>query len=187
MSIPERIYNLAKGHLDKALQRWDEIDSRAQQELDSYMANQGDTNNMSAWDRAVGKINSAGAEKELRSAADRMDDTPPPVSLDALESSIAAERAATSSGSRNQPVSAARMPQTLIAAYKVLGVDAGADWLTVQKAYQELRERAAPDRFPAGSKEQEAAKNIQKRIESAYMMLSSALAPATDRFDRLEL
>jgi hypothetical protein len=188
MSIPDRLYNIAKGHLDRAVDRWGEIDAKAQQELDSFLAGRGgDTNNLSAWDRAVGKIGAASGEKELRSPADRMDDTPsgPEPSLDDLEASIAQkQQGASPSGASPAPLPAS---QTLLAAYKVLGVEPGSDYLTVRKAYRDLRERAAPDRFPEGSKEQEAALSIQRRIESAHMMLSNTLAPNSDRFDRLEL
>jgi DnaJ-domain-containing protein 1 len=188
MSIPDRLYNIAKAHLDLAVERWGEIDQRAQQELDNFMASHTDNNNVSAWDRAVNKISAGAAEKELRSPADQMEDSPmrPEPSLDALEASLAAQR---TSAPAPAPGTASANPQTptLLAAYKVLGVEPGSDYLTVQKAYNDLRERASPDRFPAGSKEQEAARNIQKRIESAHMMLSNILSPKSDRFDRLEL
>lgn len=180
---------MAKNHLDRAVERWGEIDAKAQQELDNFLANHTDNNNVSAWDRAVGRINSTAAEKELRNPADRMEDAPPDAQagLDALEASMAAQRTAARIAPQSGPIANAADAPTLMAAYKVLGVEPGADFLSVQKAYQDLRQRASPDRFPAGSKEQDAARSIQKRIDSAFMMLSNVLAPASDRFGRLEI
>lgn len=191
MSIPDRIYNLAKGHLDKMRQRWDEIDAAAQQEIDSVVASSRDTNSLSAWDRAAGKINSANAARELMPAASRIDETPQDADqqLDALEQSVSRRSGIGSAPSayRQTPGNGERQQQALSGAYKVLGLAPGADWMTIRETYQKLKERAAPERFPDASLEQNMAKDIQRRLDGAFMILTDALSPESARFDRLEL
>ncbi len=197
MGIPNRLYNIAKSQLDKAVERWQDIDSKAQQEIDSFMASHTDTNQQSSWERALGKINAGAAEFELRSAGARIDDKAlqPDPDLSALEAKIAAggtqqSLASSKQGSASPQLSSAQAQertQALVGAYKMLGLEPGADWAKVREAHGTLRERAAPERFGAGTPEQETAVSIQRRIDAAYMMISGALAPSGDRFDRLEL
>ncbi len=157
MGIPDRVFNLAKVQLDKVMTRWEEIDIKAQQEMDEFMARYQDNNGVSAWDRAMGKINQAQAAKELNNTSPMAESLPEP-SLDELERKIAIDRANAPAGSSPAPQNAPQpSTQTLIGAYKILGVEPGADMLSVQKAYQTLRERAAPERFPAGSPEAQTA------------------------------
>jgi DnaJ-domain-containing protein 1 len=166
MGIPDRLYKIAKSYVDSAKSRWDEIDSGAQRELDETMNSPA----LSAWERAQAKIQSARAQVQ----ADKefaQDHTEPPVPTPPAPAS-------TPSAS----------PNALEAAYKVLGVPPGGDILAVQKAYQELKLRANPARFTAGSPEQKTAQDIDRRLNTAYMVLANVLAPASDdRFDRLEI
>ena len=196
MSIPERLYNIAKGHLDKAIERWEDIDASARQEIDAVTMSQSSSSSMSAWDRAVGKINASNAARELDPPSQQFDPRRNVTEDDvnALEQSMGRNQGrAGSYASAQQPYSAQlQQPvsvsnQTLISAYSVLGVPPNADFLTVRTAYQQLKERASPDRFPAGSQEQKAAQDIQGRIDAAFMLLTNALAPDSARFDRLEL
>jgi hypothetical protein len=172
MSIPGRIYNVAKAHLDKALQRWDEIDERARQELDAITPRASTTGDSSAWERAAAKIAAARAAQELSASSSYPE--------------ITQEREARPPVDQLAPSSNVPQADALRAAYSIIGVAAGADWLTVQQAYSTLRDRAAPERFPAGSPEQVSAQAIRKRIDSAYVLLQNALCPSGDRFDRLE-
>src|SRR5438132_6320899 len=70
--------------------------------------------------------------------------------------------------------------------YRILGLDEGSDLSAVDAAYQKLMARCAPERFPEGSQEQQSAKEIMKRVESAYNALRDALDPTAGRFDKLE-
>ena len=193
MGIPNRLYNIAKSQLDKAVERWQEIDTKAQQEIDSYMASHIDTNQQSSWERALNKINAGAAESELRPASANIDDKElqPEPDLAALEAKIAAgsvqQTRSTSMSPQLSSTQAQERTRALIGAYKMLGLEPGADWAKVREAHTTLRERASPERFGEGSPEQETAVSIQRRIDAAYMMISGALAPSGDRFDRLEL
>ncbi len=191
MGIPNRLYNIAKSQLDKAVERWQEIDTKAQQEIDSYMASHTDTNQQSSWERALSKINAGAAESELRPASAKIDDKEllPQPDLAALEAKVAASGTLQNASPAPQlnPTQAQERTRALIGAYKMLGLEPGANWTAVRDSYNSLRERASPDRFAANTPEQETAVNIQRRIDAAYMMISGALAPSGDRFDRLEL
>ena len=168
MGLTDRVYNIAKSYLEKASQRWEQIDPTAQQELDQYT----DRSNMSAWDRAQAKIAAGDARRELRPAG--LDPpspaAPPPVQAPQT----------------TQPMAGNQSQSAIAAAYQILGVPPGSKIETVRDAYQKLVARAAPDRFPAGSAEQEQAQRIERRASAAYMMLADTLSPADDRFDRLE-
>ena len=72
-------------------------------------------------------------------------------------------------------------------AYKILGVPAGSDFLTVQTAANKLRERCAPSRFADGTQEQAEARMILQKVEEAYQVLQNALDPGAGRFDKLEI
>lgn len=71
--------------------------------------------------------------------------------------------------------------------YKILGLEDGADLSSVEAAYTKLAARCAPDRFPEGSSEREAASEILKRVEGAYSTLKESLDATVGRFDKLEI
>jgi len=171
MGLTDRVYNIAKGYLDKASQRWEQLDSNAQKELDQYT----DNSNTSAWDRAQAKIAALDAQRELKSTAE----TPPAAPVAPIQPKVSSVAGQQPTGSQSQ--------STIAAAYQILGIPAGSNIEAVRDAYQKLTARAAPDRFPAGSKEQAEAQRIERRACAAYMMLADALSPADDRFDRLEI
>jgi hypothetical protein len=175
MSIPDRIYKIAKNYLDAARSRWDEIDSSAQRELDDHVASPA----LSAFERAQAKIRNAQgdnqATKELNGSLNQANFTQAPSEATLEDPPLPL---VTPTPSQN----------ALLGAYKVLGVPEGSTLPTVQKAYQELQQRADPSKFPAGSQEQKMAQDIHRRVNGAYILLANALSPASDdRFDRLEL
>ena len=171
MGIADRVYNIAKGYLDKAAQRWEEIDETARRELDGYV----ESPELSAWERAQHKIESTQAQNQAslprtqEPVYDTLKDVPvgyePPI----------------------PQMSPPGQTATLDAAYRVLGVTPGSDYNTVRQAYDSIRQRTAGMKFEPGSPELEQAKRIQKRATAAYMLLASALRPNADRFDRLEI
>ncbi|HEX5323107.1 MAG TPA: J domain-containing protein [Capsulimonadaceae bacterium] len=178
MGLPDRIYRMAKAHLDQALSRWDQIDSRAQQELDDAVQSPA----LTAWERAQAKINAAQAAKEFTPIQPGAPDTVP------LAERLPVQPPPCPAPAETTPSMGARRPSDSMvqAAYTIIGVPAGSDFATVQGAYLRLKERASPERFPAGSADQAQAKNIERRINAAYMTLMDALSPSEDRFDRLE-
>ncbi len=71
--------------------------------------------------------------------------------------------------------------------YKVLGLEAGSDYSTVQAAYEKLAARCDPRRFPVDSAEQKQAQAILDRVNIAYDNLRKNLSPTESRFGKLEL
>ncbi|MBC8136983.1 MAG: J domain-containing protein [Fibrella sp.] len=71
--------------------------------------------------------------------------------------------------------------------YKVLGLEAGSDYPSVQAAYEKLAARCDPRRFPDGSAEQKQAEVILARVNTAYENLRKRLSPTESRFAKLEL
>ena len=178
MGIPDRIYRIAKAHLDQALDRWEQIDSNAQKELEDSMQPPA----LTAFERAQAKINAARAAREFTPV-------PPPGQTDSVPLAERLPAPTPSPTLQETPTvrSSARPSDNAIqAAYTVIGVQIGSDFATVQSAYLKLKERASPDRFPAGSTDQVKAKDIERKINAAYMTLMDALSPSEDRFDRLE-
>lgn len=168
MGLADRVYNLAKGALDKASQRWDELDERARQELDNYT----NSPTAGAWDRAQAKIDAAQARATASTPArpvvrDTLSDLPP--------------------GYEPPIPQVSPQPGTVDAAYRVLGIAPGSSFAAVKRAYETLQQRAAAAKFPDGSPELEKAKTIERRAAAAYMLLADTLQPADDRFDRLEI
>jgi DnaJ-domain-containing protein 1 len=185
MGLSDRVFNIAKGYLDKASERWQQIDNAAQQELDEYMDRS--QANPSAWDRAQAKISALDSARELRDPADTPLAGEPPFGSSTLAPASTAAQQTPFADAPTPHAAAAPPGSTMEAAYRILGIPAGADLVTVRTAYQKLMERAAPQRFPDRSPEQLQAQHIERRASAAYMMLVDALSPSDDRFDRLEL
>jgi hypothetical protein len=178
MGIPDRIYRIAKSHLDQALDRWEQIDSKAQKELDDAVQSPA----LTAFERAQAKINAARAAKEFTPL-------PPPGPPDTVPLAERLPAKAVSPTLQETPTarpSSHPSDNVVQAAYTIIGVPVGSNFVTVQSAYLKLKERASPDRFPAGSPDQIKAKDIERRINAAYMTLMDTLSPSEDRFDRLE-
>lgn len=72
-------------------------------------------------------------------------------------------------------------------ARKMIGVAEDADFKTIRKKFEELKERSDPAKFPAGSKEQTQAEQIQKRAYWAYNVLTEHFDATEKRFRTLEI
>jgi hypothetical protein len=72
-------------------------------------------------------------------------------------------------------------------ARRFLGVAEDADFATIRQAFDKLNKRSDPKNFPNGSREQEQAAEIQKRVHWAYATLTEDLDPTQKRFRSLEL
>lgn len=164
MSVPDRIYRIAKATLDAARGRLDDIDQRAASELEQALGPGGST------------LGSTSDDPMVRAAAK-------------IAASRASARTQRYNFSTSEPTQAEREADPVQTAYRVIGVPYGSDMSVVDKAVAELRSRAAPDRFPEGSPERDSAIKIHSRIDNAYAVLQDAKGQSAgvNRFDRLEL
>jgi preprotein translocase subunit Sec63 len=78
-------------------------------------------------------------------------------------------------------------PASLHLHYKVLGLEDGADFASVQSTYNKLASRCDPTRFPEGTEDRKMAEGIKARVDAAYQALRDALDSTAGRFDKLEL
>lgn len=72
-------------------------------------------------------------------------------------------------------------------ARKLLGVKEDATFAQIRKKFEQLNERADPNKFPSGSVEREQAILIQRRIAWAYQILTEKLDETEKRFRSLEI
>jgi hypothetical protein len=160
-----RAYNAARGYLDTARGRLEEIDSRAQAELERALP------------REAGSAPAAADDPFVRAAA----------KIAAAQESLTAQREEQKQRQNAETVSGSSPTDPITTAYKILGVPQGSDYPTVQAAVEQLRARCAPSRFPDGSAEQAEAQVILQHVDQAYQVLQEAIAPHGGRFDKLEL
>lgn len=77
-------------------------------------------------------------------------------------------------------------PDPLDYHYKLLGLEPGADFASVQIAYNKLAARCDPARFPAGSHEEQQARQIRERLDVSFKQLREVLDLTATRFNLLE-
>jgi len=184
MSIPERLYRLAKGKIGEIREMFDQ-DSDA--ELDPEL---------------LARVQRAQARKSARQELDDALDSDPTTgsagnttrpsarvspntslrSPDEIRSGVPKTASAST-----VPNSAVSTSDPLESHYRVLGLESGADFATVQAVYEKLLSRCRPERFPAGSPESTEALDIQNRLEATYKVLREALDPTARRFEMLEI
>ncbi|MCL5284074.1 MAG: hypothetical protein M1330_05150 [Armatimonadetes bacterium] len=122
----------------------------------------------------------ASARKELADAIPMPKAAPrPPVSYPRVSPPVTASNVPKSA---NPPVET----NPLAPHYRLFGLEPGADFKAVQSAYQRLKSRCDPSRFPNGSAEQQQANEILQRMEVAYSTLRESLDSTSGRFDKLE-
>ena len=155
--IPGRLLRLTKTYLEAAKDRLGEIDTRAQEEL-------------------TRALNRDDVHAGLSSSDDPME-----------RAQAKLNTARQMSSARQELSPATTQTDPIQTAYKIIGVPAGSDYLTVQTAVNKLRERCAPSRFPNGSIEQSQSQTILQKVEEAYQVLQAILDPGAGRFDKLEL
>jgi hypothetical protein len=184
MSIPERLYRLAKGKIGEIREMFDgqesdDIDPELLARVQRAQAHK--TARQELQDALEGEpgIQAAHAAPPRRSSSPT------------LRSPDEIRGAATgTAGTMHGSVAASVAPATqdpLAIHYKLLGLEPGADYATVQAVYEKLLSRCQPDRFPAGSPEAVEAHDIQNRLEASYKVLREALDPTARRFDMLEI
>jgi hypothetical protein len=185
-SIPERLARIVRHKFNEVKEHIERLDEEAQLELETEQK----------------RLQSrADARRELNDSVN----TPRAFDPETRASSDSAP-ASTSSGTRlrspeeiagglrsvGQPVSTPSAAATaaqhdpLLYHYRLLGVEPGGDFPTVQAAYNRLAARCDPARFPAGSQEEQEAKQIRDRLETSYKALREALDPTARRFGMLD-
>ncbi len=182
MSIPERLFRLAKGKAG---------------ELREYFDHLGENDELSSEEEAklVRSQQKKTARKELEEAIESPF-TPTLASSSQVERSRPASRPRTpeeisgvfsgSAASRNVAASN-QVADPLAPHYRLLGLESGSDYSTVQSVYEKLEERCRPDRFTAGSPEAKELEDIRTKLETAFHALRAALDPTARRFDLLEI
>ena len=182
MSIPERLYHLAKGKIGEIREIFDNQNSDA--DLDPEL---------------LARIQRAQSRKSARQELqDTIDGEPSPdrqmsfsapaprstSTLRSAEEIRGAGAGSTASASTGAPTTTA---DPLAAHFRMLGLEPGSDYAMVQAVYEKLSNRCKPDRFSPGSPEAVEAHDIQTRLDATYKVLREALDPTARRFDMLEL
>jgi hypothetical protein len=175
MSIPERLYNLARGKIGEIREMFDrESDADLDPEL------------LARIQRAQARKS---AREELQDALDVSEGPKPPsLAVPPVRTSTLrtpGEIRGTVTGQSAGVNGAA--PDPLAPHYRLLGLEPGTDFQTVQAVYEKLAARCKAGRFPAGSPEANEAQDIEERLEATYKVLREALDPTARRFDMLEI
>ncbi len=179
MSIPERLYRLARGKIGEIREMFDGQESDA--EIDPEL---------------LARIQRSQARKQARQELeDTLDGNPESMqgaSMAARPRPASATlrtpdeiRGGTSAPSTSNAVSSA--PDPLASHFLLLGLEPGTDFATVQAVHEKLSARCQPGRFAAGSAEAVEAQDIENRLEASYKVLREALDPTARRFDMLEI
>jgi hypothetical protein len=177
LSIPNRIWNIGKAHLNQIRDRID--DALAEKELDLSASDPGlpdreDSSPDAMMQRAQARIDAARRELEARQR------------LGNGEAGNAPPSPVPSPSSRQETkTDLASDPNA--ADYKVFGLPVGSDLAAVVVKYEELINRCDPRRFPEGSEEQITAKAILAKVNTSYDALRKRLDPTANRFGKLEL
>ncbi len=175
-SIPQRFGRIALHKFHEFKRRIEELDDDALRELEAEQQKHRET------DAAKRELDDAIA------APTRYDSRPPDVSArprtpEQIATGVRTESAPQSFRSVTQPVHGSDL---LAFHYQLLGVENGADFVTVQGAYKKLAVRCDPARFPADSDEAKQAAALRERLDASYKVLREALDFTARRFDLLE-
>ncbi|MDE2125182.1 MAG: hypothetical protein KGJ62_01170 [Armatimonadetes bacterium] len=169
MSLPDRIYRIAKGKLDEIKDRFDRVDSE-------YSHRDAETAARAELSEALDperRANAAAASAPRRTPQEIAAGLPP-----------GAARTVEQDAAPLAPVLADSDP--LNYHYRLLGVEPGSDFAAVTSAYQRLVIRCDSSRFAAESDEARQAAEIRRRLDASFQVLRDALDPTTRRFDMLE-
>ena len=120
------------------------------------------------WDRIQG-IELSDAEKELLESLD----SPTPRSTPAPDTEPVNPEDTTASD--------------LVIARRILGVEEGASFVEIRKAFDRVVKRTDPANFPAGSVEANQAAEIHRRVHRAYDLLTEGMDATEKRFRTLEI
>lgn len=175
-SIPQRFGRIAMHKLHEFKRRIEEMDDDALRELEAEQQKSRET------DVAKRELDDAvAAPAQYDSRPSEM--SARPRTPEQIATGIRPESVPQSSRPVTQPVHSS---DPLAFHYQLLGVENGADFVTVQSAYKKLAARCDPARFPAGSDEAKQAATLRERLDASYKVLREALDFTARRFDLLE-
>lgn len=173
-SIPQRFGRIALHKFHEFKRRIEEMDDDALRELEAEQQRHRETD--------VAKRELDDAIASPTASAPRSSDVPArPRTPEQIATGVRTE--SPSSRSVAQPVHGS---DPLAFHYQLLGVENGADFVTVQGAYKKLAARCDPARFPADSDEAKQAATLRERLDASYKVLREALDFTARRFDLLE-
>lgn len=162
MSIPEKVYRIAKGRLAELRDRLDALDAETAERLNSR----------------------ADAHAELAESL-RPPDLPRSVEQPLLASSQR-ERTADARPLPGTRSTETPLPGTLAYHLRMLGLPRDADMAAATVAYRRLLEKANPALFPDDPVSSSKAQEIRTKIENSYKAIREELDATVKRFDRLE-
>lgn len=197
MNLPKRLRNIALSQINSIKDRLDRIDTDGLEEAAEKIEQAryrrdaleelNDPTNIKPILRTPEEI-----AKGLPASSASPGGSRPPTVPGAVPSQTSGQRppsvpslAPASSGGQHT-ASTVQAGSALAAYYKVLNLEDGADFASVQSAYNKLVARCDPARFTAGSEDQKMAEAIRKRVDAAYESLRDALDSTAGRFDKLE-
>lgn len=177
-SIPQRFGRIAMHKLSEFKRRIEEMDDDALRELEA------EQHKSRGNDAATRELDDAiAAPTQYDSRPSEMPSRPRTPEQIATGGRTESAPAPQSSRSMTQPVNGS---DPLPFHYQLLGVENGADFVTVQSAYKKLAARCDPARFPADSDEAKQAATLRERLDASYKVLREALDFTARRFDLLE-
>jgi hypothetical protein len=177
MSIPERLYRLARGKIGELRDFFDGSDD---EEIDPEL---------------LARIQRSQARKSARQELEdamSVDGGSPYQSPLPVPPARAANKLRTPDqirGGATTPVTNNSTPTAdpLAPHYRLLGLEPGTDFATVQAVYEKLLSRCSADKFTPGSPEALEAKDIEQKLQATFKVLREALDPTARRFDMLEI
>lgn len=181
MSIPERFYRIARNKFHELRERIEEMDTDALAREEQRFQNS--TSRSNSRQDALKELNSVNGEASPQ--PNRF-----PVATPDLHGVRPSQQLRTPEEIR-RGAPTANSPQQeydpLTPHYRLLGLEPGADFSTVQTTYHTLLTRCDPSRFPVGTTEAFEAEKIRLRLQQTFQVLKDALDPVSRRFDILEI
>ena len=205
MGIPDRFYRIAKHKLGEMKDWFDKVDEEEEFESDAQRrridprtdANRelrdslapsgasGGSGGTSGMPRDTSGIPVNPPRTQQASGGARPGSYTPSYNTSAMNTSGSGSAAGNS---YNNTPTGSTTPQAdpLDYHYKLLGLESGADFAAVQSAYNKLAARCDPARFPAGSQEEQQARQIRQRLDTSFKQLRESLDSTSTRFGLLE-
>jgi len=191
MSIPDRVYRIAKHKLGEMKDWFDKVDDEEDQDTDSQRRRDARTDARRELNDALAPTNNAATTTPTPGASSIIRPTGQPTGVRPTSAiPVASPRATGSvppSGRAPQTTqTVSPEPDPLDYHYRLLSLEPGADLTAVQLAYNRLSARCDPSKFPAGSAEERQAIQIRERLDASYKELRTVLDTTATRFGRLE-
>ena len=162
MSIPEKVYRIAKGRLAELRDRLDALDAETADRLNARANAHAELADSL---RPPDMPGYAEQHQQTNSQRERISDSNP----------VPASR------SNDTP-----LPGTLAYHLRMLGLPRDADMAAATVAYRRLLEKANPALFPDDPVSSSKAQEIRTKIETSYKAIREELDATVKRFDRLE-